>query len=93
MNKKTVISLLLAANLYGQIASANEVVISATRLQNLSGAEVITLIGAGAIQLRGNQAFLNLQKLNTILRNHEQVVVLAKDADAMASRFVPYGNT
>jgi len=93
MNKKTIISLLLVAQLYGQVASANEVVISSARLHSLSGTEVTTLLEAGAIQLRGEQAFLNLQKLNTLLRHQEQVVALAKDANAMSSRFVPYGHT
>lgn len=93
MNKKTVISLLIVANFYGQMASANEVVISTARLQSLTVAEITSLIGTGAIQLRGEQAVLNLQKLNSMLRNQEQVVVLAKDANAMASRFVPYGHT
>lgn len=93
MNKKTILGLLLAANLYGQMASAHEVVVSENRLRNISSSELSILIGQGAVQIKNNQAILNLQKLDSMLRDPFHAQALAKEADKASARFIPYGYT
>ncbi|MFS4459006.1 hypothetical protein [Bdellovibrio sp. HCB2-146] len=93
MNKKTIMGLLIVANLYGQMASANEVVVSEGRLQNISAAEISILISEGAVSIKGNKAVLNLQKLDSMLKDKAQLQKLAKEAQSSSARFVPYGNS
>ncbi len=93
MNKKTIISLLLIANLYGHISSANEVVMSSSRLQNLSTGEISNLIAEGAVRIENDQALLNMNVLNNILRDGVKVNNLAFHAKAVSTQFIPYGHT
>lgn len=91
MNKQVIIGLLLVANLYGQMASANEVAISEGRLQNISAGELSILLEKGAIRVADEKVYLNLQKLELILRDPFDMNALAVEADKSTSRFVPYG--
>ncbi len=93
MNKKTILSLVLIAQLYGQISSANEVVISEQRLKKISQSEILFLQKNGALYLDENKVILNLQKLDSLLRNENNVKILADQAENSAAKFIPYGYT
>lgn len=93
MNKKTILALLLTANLYGHMASAHEVIVSERRLQNISASELSILVSQGAVRIHDNKAVLNIRKLDSMLRDPFQAQSLAKEAQKTATRFVPYGQT
>lgn len=93
MNKKTILSLILIAQLHGQLSSANEVVISEKRLNNISQSEILFLKQKGAISIQNNKAILNLQKLDTLLKDPSDIQTLAKEADKSTAKFIPYGYT
>lgn len=93
MNKKTILGLLLAANLYGQMASANEVIVSERRLQNISAMELSILVRQGAVRMEGQRAILNLQKLDSMLRDPFHSQKLVDEAKKTTARYVPYGQT
>jgi predicted GTPase len=93
MNKKTILGLLIIANLYGQMASANEVIISQDRLQAITQQELKIMAKNGAIKKNGDTVILDLQKLDTMLKDNKTVSELQKAADLQNARSVPYGHT
>ena len=89
--KATAITLLLMANLYGQVSSANEVTISQIRLQSLNGSHISLLAENGLIRFQNDQAILNLTKFNQLVNKLEvegQIEKLGRLGPC-----VPYGNT
>lgn len=93
MNKKTILSLVLIAQLYGQMSSANEVVISEGRLNSISQSELHFLNLKGAISIQNNKVVLNLQKLDSLLKDPSDIQLLADEANKSTAKFIPYGYT
>jgi hypothetical protein len=93
MNKKTLITLIIIANLYGQVSKANIVQISEERFDSISKNEITTLLNANVISIENNTVYLDLNKLNNLLKEDLNVKLLSHQAKVFSTGFVPYGYT
>ncbi len=89
MNKKTIVTLILMANLYGQASSANEVTISKSRLQTISASELSALVDLGAVKLEGGNAIMDLNTLNAILKDANATRYLGEKAGLISPKSIP----
>ncbi len=93
MNQKaTIAAVLLVASLYGQVSHGSEVVMSQDRLASLNGLQIKYLANNDLIRFNGNQAILDLAKLETVLKAKESNGDV-DFASYVRKACVPYGNT
>ncbi|MFZ3231754.1 MAG: hypothetical protein WA160_16220 [Pseudobdellovibrio sp.] len=90
--KATIIALALIASLHGQAAEGINVIISQARLQNLNAEHINFLAQNKIIKFENNQAVLNMNKLDVLLKSYEKTGDL-KESDMIRARVVPYGCT